>query len=76
MSRYSRSIDIMGQDGNAWVLIANASSFAKQLGKDAKAITKEMQSGDYINLLDVFKREFPFCELVGYDEYVAKTLNA
>jgi hypothetical protein len=35
-----------------------AMRFAKQLGKDGKAITNEMMSGDYDNLIEVFEREF------------------
>ena len=35
-----------------------ASNFAKQLGKDGKAITDEMKMGDYEHLLSVFDREF------------------
>jgi hypothetical protein len=51
-------IDLTGPDGNAFVLMATAKSFARQLGKDAKAITEEMMAGDYEHLLSVFDREF------------------
>lgn len=51
-------IDLTGPDGNAFVLLGIAKRFAKQMGKDAKAITDEMRSGDYENLLAVFDREF------------------
>jgi len=51
-------IDLTGPDGNAFALMAYASRFAKQLGKDDKAIQEEMMSGDYENLLEVFDREF------------------
>jgi hypothetical protein len=51
-------IDLTGPDGNAFALMAYASRFAKQLGKDDKAIIEEMMSGDYENLLEVFDREF------------------
>jgi hypothetical protein len=51
-------IDLTGPDGNAFALMAYASRFAKQLGKDDKAIREEMMSGDYENLLEVFDREF------------------
>lgn len=51
-------IDLTGPDGNAFVLLGAARNFAKQLGKDVKAITEEMMSGDYENLLNVFDREF------------------
>lgn len=54
-------IDLAGPDGNAWVLIGYARNFSKQLGKsndEIRAITEEMMSGDYENLLQVFDREF------------------
>jgi hypothetical protein len=51
-------IDLTGPDGNAFVLMGYASRFAKQLGKDDKAIREEMMSGDYEHLLEVFDREF------------------
>ena len=51
-------IDLTGPDGNAFALMAYASRFAKQLGRDDKAIREEMMSGDYENLLEVFDREF------------------
>jgi hypothetical protein len=51
-------IDLTGPDGNAFVLMGYASRFAKQLGKDDKAIREEMMSGDYENLLEVFDRKF------------------
>jgi hypothetical protein len=51
-------IDLNGPYGNAFVLIGHAMRFAKQLGKDGKAITNEMMSGDYENLIEVFEREF------------------
>ena len=51
-------IDLTGPDGNAFALMGYAMRFAKQLGKDGKAITNEMMSGDYENLINVFEREF------------------
>ena len=51
-------IDLTGPDGNAFALMGYAMRFAKQLGKDGKAITNEMMSGDYENLIKVFEREF------------------
>jgi hypothetical protein len=51
-------IDLTGPDGNAFALMAYASRFAKQLGLDSKVIIKEMQSGDYENLLQVFDGYF------------------
>ena len=51
-------IDLTGPDGNAFALMGYANRFAKQLGLDGKAITAEMMSGDYENLLEVFDRNF------------------
>ena len=51
-------IDLTGPEGNAFVLMGMAKNFARQLGKDGKAITEEMIAGDYEHLLFVFDREF------------------
>ena len=51
-------IDLSGPDGNAYALIGYASRFAKQIGLDGKAITEEMMSGDYENLIKVFDKHF------------------
>jgi hypothetical protein len=51
-------IDLTSPDGNAFALIALAKRLAKQLDKDGAEIIKEMQSGDYEHLLQVFDREF------------------
>ena len=51
-------IDITGPDGNAFALMAYAKRFAKQLELDGSAIIKEMRSGDYENLLQVFDSHF------------------
>lgn len=53
-----RQIDLNGPQGNAFALLGMAQQWAKDLGKDAKVITDEMTSGDYENLVQVFKREF------------------
>lgn len=53
-----REIDLTGPDGNAYFLLGMASTFAKQLGLDGKAIDKEMTSGDYENLITVFDKHF------------------
>lgn len=52
------SIDLSGPEGNAFVLMGYASSLAKQLGLDGKAITEEMRSGNYDNLVNVFDKYF------------------
>ena len=51
-------IDLTGPQGNAYFLLGMAQQLSAQLGKDWKAIEKEMTSGDYENLLKVFDREF------------------
>lgn len=64
-----RTIDLGGPDGNAFVLMGYATSLGKQLNKDTKAIVKEMQSGDYENLIEVFDREFgDYVDLVRAEE--------
>lgn len=58
-------IDLTGPDGNAFCLLAYASRWGKQLGKDTSDIHKEMTSGDYENLVKVFDREFgDYCDLL------------
>jgi alanine-alpha-ketoisovalerate/valine-pyruvate aminotransferase len=51
-------IDLTGPDGNAFVLLAHANNFARQLGFDFEQIKREMTSGDYENLLNVFDSYF------------------
>ena len=58
---YPIMIDLTGPEGNAFVLLGKAKSFAKQLGMSgakAERIVYEMQSGDYENLLNVFDKHF------------------
>ena len=60
-----REIDLTGPQGNAFCLLGYASDWGKQLGKNVEAITKEMMSGDYENLVQVFDREFgSICDLI------------
>tara|TARA_B100001123_G_C14997721_1_gene902240 strand:- start:318 stop:533 length:216 start_codon:yes stop_codon:yes gene_type:complete len=51
-------IDLTGPDGNAFVLLAKAKSFAEQLGLNSKEVTDEMKSGNYENLVQVFDSYF------------------
>lgn len=51
-------IDLTGPEGNAFSLMARATSFAKQLGFDDGQIIEEMKSGDYENLISVFDKYF------------------
>ena len=58
LNRGKTKIDLTGPDGNAFVLLGIASNLCRQLKKDFKPIQKEMTSGDYENLINVFDREF------------------
>jgi hypothetical protein len=51
-------IDLTGPQGNAYFLLGTAKQLAKQLGLDSGQIQKEMMSGDYENLLEVFDSYF------------------
>jgi len=51
-------IDLTGSDGNAYVLLGYAKSYAKQLGLDYDKIRDEMTSSDYENLIQVFDKYF------------------
>lgn len=58
MPKRGIEIDLTGPDGNAFALMGYANRLSRQLGIDPEPILKEMQSGDYENLLEVFDREF------------------
>lgn len=51
-------IVLSGPQGNAFYLLGLVPQLANKLDKDADAITKEMTSVDYENLVKVFIREF------------------
>jgi len=51
-------LDLAGPDGNAFALMGHAQSLGRQIGLDTDKIIKEMQSGDYDNLVNVFDRYF------------------
>jgi hypothetical protein len=51
-------IDITGPQGNAYFLLGTAKNLAKKLGLNGNEITKEMMSGDYEHLLEVFDENF------------------
>jgi hypothetical protein len=51
-------IDLTGPDGNAFVLMGYAKRLSRQIGIEPQPIIKEMMSGDYENLLEVFDRNF------------------
>jgi len=51
-------IDLTGPQGNAFVLMGMAKRYANQLGLDADLIIKDMRSGDYEHLVQVFDNHF------------------
>jgi hypothetical protein len=51
-------IDLTGPEGNAFVLMAYAKRFAKQIGLDGDAIVTEMMESDYEHLVQVFDKHF------------------
>ena len=54
-------IDLTGPEGNAFVLLGKAKSFAKAIGMngvEAEALINDMTSGDYEHLLKVFDKHF------------------
>jgi hypothetical protein len=58
-------IDLSGPDGNAFVLMAYAERWSRQLDIEPGIVAKEMQTGDYEHLLEVFDRYFgSYCILV------------
>ena len=52
------TIDLTGPEGNAFVLLGYAKRYAKQLELDGDDIIKDMTSGDYEHLLEVFDKHF------------------
>lgn len=59
-SEYNKEtiIDLNGQGGNAFVLLAYAKEYSKQLGLDFEKIEREMKESDYENLITVFDKYF------------------
>jgi hypothetical protein len=51
-------IDLTGPDGNAFCLMGYAKKFARQLDLNGNQIIKEMQSGNYENLVATFEKYF------------------
>ena len=51
-------IDISSPQGNALYLLGFAETLSKKLKWDTTSILQEMQSGEYTNLLKVFKFYF------------------
>lgn len=53
-----REIDLSGPEGNAYVLLGYAQTFAKQMNLDHEAIIADMMSADYEHLIQVFDKHF------------------
>jgi len=53
-----REIDLTAPEGNAFCMIGLAISWAKQCGFDHDEISRDMMSGDYNHLIEVFERHF------------------
>ena len=51
-------IDLNGPQGNAFVLLGTAKDFCHQLDLDWEVVHREMTSGDYENLIQVFDNYF------------------
>ena len=54
-------IDLTGPDGNAFSLLGTAKNLAKQIGyspKETHDLLRDMQLGDYENLINVFDKHF------------------
>ena len=64
------TIDLSGQDGNAFALMGHAKNFARQMGLDGEEIVYEMQQGSYEYLVEVFKQYFDgVVEVVDADDW-------
>ena len=63
----SRVIDLQGSQGNAFALMGIADDWLRQMKRrdEFNAMRTEMMSGDYNNLLRVFKSKFG--DLVTFD---------
>ena len=69
------SIDLDGPNGNAFFLLGQAKTWAKDLGLDYSNIQKEMTNGDYTNLCKTFLKYFGVvCNLETSDAELALEL--
>lgn len=63
------TIDLSGPEGNAFYLIGLGKKIGRQLDRPWQQVNNavnEMMSGDYKNLLKVFRREYgEFVEFIG-----------
>jgi hypothetical protein len=58
------TIDLTGPEGNSFVLLGYAARIGKQMGMTKEAIAeikKDMTSGDYEHLVNVFDKHFGEC---------------
>lgn len=61
-------IDLTGKDGNAFTVIGIAGNLCHQLGIDSKPILKDMMSGNYEHLLNVFDKHFgDYVDIIVHD---------
>ena len=51
-------IDLTGEQGNVFYLIAQGGRYCKQLGLNSEVFTRRMMSGDYENAVNVFEEYF------------------
>ena len=51
-------IDLTGPQGNAFYLLAQAQSIARQMNLDYEVINSEMKSSDYEHLVETFDKYF------------------
>jgi hypothetical protein len=51
-------IDLTGPQGNAYFLMGMVKKLSNQLDMDGNEILKDMTSGDYENLIQVFDKNF------------------
>ena len=58
-----RYVDLTGPDGNAFALIGMVYEICEEIDRNPNRIVRDMKSGYYDNLVEVFKRE-----LEGYVE--------
>ena len=53
-----RYVDLTGPDGNAFALIGMVYEICEEIDRNPNRIVRDMKSGDYENLVEVFKQSF------------------
>jgi hypothetical protein len=61
MPQIKPKLELVGHDGNAFVILARARSVAKKHNMDWEAIKAEAMSGDYDHLLCTMMHHFDVC---------------